>query len=143
MTKSKAELLVSIESSKTINDPLSEIGMTNRMEYGSLEVSRQILREKTLSRFNYIRTCVLARELCLLVRTNRVAFHPEDVEQCCSLISKLCKEAGCVEQSKLCHQAADLVTKSEEEYLENCQQSCMKCGEARQPRQKKKTTYVA
>jgi hypothetical protein len=102
-----------------------------------------MLREKTLSRFNYVRTCVLARELCLLVRTNRVAFSPEDVEQCCTQISKLCKEAGCHEQSELCRQAAEVVTKDEEKYLELCQQSCMKCGEARQPAPKKKTSYVA
>jgi len=108
-----------------------------------LELSRQLLREKTLSRFNYIRTCVLARELCLLVRTNRVAFNPEDVKQCCDFISKLCEEAGCIEQSKCCRQAAEAVTKDEEKYLELCQQSCMKCGEAREPRQKKKTNYVA
>jgi len=77
------------------------------------------------------------------VRTNRVAFNPEDVEQCCNLISKLCKEAGCIEQSEVCHQAAEAVEKDEEKYLEFCQQSCMKCGEARQPRPKKKTSYVA
>lgn len=108
-----------------------------------MELSRQKLREKTLERFKYVRTCVLARELCLLVRTNRVAFNPEDVKQCCSFISKLCKEAGCVEQSELCQQASDAVKKDEGKYLELCQQSCMKCGEARQPRPKKKTTYVA
>lgn len=108
-----------------------------------MEVSRQRLREKTLSRFNYIRTCVLARELCLLIRSNRVAFRPEDVEQCCSLVSSLCKEAGCVEQSETCHQAAGAVKANEEKYLELCQQSCMKCGEARQPVPNKKTSYVA
>ncbi len=108
-----------------------------------MELSRQRLREKTLSRFNYVRTCVLARELCLLVRTNRVAFNQVDVEQCCSSISKLCNEAGCIEQSELCQQAAKVVKKDEEKYLELCQQSCMKCGEERQPRPKKKTSYVA
>jgi hypothetical protein len=85
----------------------------------------------------------LARELCLLVRTNRVAFNREDVKQCCSFISKLCKEAGCIEQSELCHQAAEAVLKDEEKYLELCKQSCLKCGEARQPMPKKKTSYVA
>jgi hypothetical protein len=108
-----------------------------------LELSRQKLREKALSRFNYVRTCVLARELCLLVRTNRVAFNPEDVKQCCHLISDLCREAGCIGQSELCQQASEAVTKDEEGYLETCTQSCMKCGEARQPRSKKNTTYVA
>jgi len=108
-----------------------------------LELSRQMLREKTLSRFNYVRTCVLARELCLLVRTNRVAFSTDDVKQCCGLISKLCSEAGCTEQSELCRQAAEVVKKDEEKYLEFCQQSCTKCGESREPLQKKKTSYVA
>lgn len=108
-----------------------------------MELSRQMLREKTLSRFNYVRTCVLARELCLLVRTNRVAFNQEDVKRSCGLISGLCKEAGCVEQSELCRQASETVVKDEEKYLELCQQSCMKCGEARQPTPKEKTSYVA
>ena len=108
-----------------------------------MELSRQKLREKTLKRFQYVQTCVLARELCLLVRTNRVAFNPEDVKQCCSFISKLCRKAGCVEQSELCQKAVEAVKKDEEKYLELCQQSCMKCGEARQPRPKKKTSYVA
>lgn len=110
-----------------------------------MELSRQRLREQTLSKFNYIRTCVLARELCLLVRTSRVAFSPEDVVQCCGLISELCKEAGCIEQSGLCSQAVEAVEKDEEKYLEICRQSCMKCGEARRPlpKKKKKTTYVA
>ncbi len=109
-----------------------------------MELSKQRLREKTLSRFKYVRTCVLARELCLLVRTNRVAFGRDDVRQCCGLISELCKEAGCSEQSELCHEAAEAVEKDEEKYLEICQQSCMKCGEARQPTTpKKKTSYVA
>lgn len=90
-----------------------------------------------------MRTCVLARELCLLVRTNRVAFSPEDVEKCCRLISKLCKESGCIEQSELCQQAAGVVKEDEKKYLELCQQSCLKCGEARRTMPKKKTTYVA
>ena len=108
-----------------------------------MELSRKRLREKTLKRFKYVRTCVLARELCLLIRTNRVALSPEDVEKCCSFVSKLCKESGCIEQSELCRQAAEIVKKDEERYLELCQQSCLKCGEARQPRPKKKTSYVA
>jgi len=110
-----------------------------------MELSRQQLREQTLSRFKYVRTCVLARELCLLVRTNRVAFNLKDAQECCQLISSLCREAGCEEQSKLCSQAADAVVDSEEKYLDFCQQSCMKCGESRRPVQKKATqnNYVA
>lgn len=111
----------------------------------SLELSRQRLREQVLSRFKYIKTCVLARELCLLVRTNRVAFNLKDAQDCCAFISQLCSEAGCKEPSDLCRKASNAVLDSEENYLELCAQSCMKCGEARRPRQpaKKKTQYVA
>jgi hypothetical protein len=107
----------------------------------SLELSRQKLREQVLSRFKYIKTCVLARELCLLVRTNRVAFNLKDAHDCCAFISQLCAEAGCKEPSDLCRKASEAVLSSEEKYLELCAQSCMKCGEARRP--KKKTQYVA
>jgi hypothetical protein len=107
-----------------------------------LEITRQRIREEALQQFKYIRTCVLARELCLLVRTHRVALTPKDVHYCCTLISNLCKEAGCTEPSQLCAKAAEALLTSEEEYLELCQQSCMKCGEARRP-MPKKTTYVA
>jgi len=108
-----------------------------------MELSRRQLREQAISRFKYIKTCVLARELCLLVRTNRVAFSLKDAHECCSFISQLCREAGCNEQSDLCGKAAEAVLTSEEKYLEICQQSCMKCGESRQPIQKKPTNYVA
>jgi len=113
------------------------------MESMSMELSRQQLREQAISRFKYIKTCVLARELCLLVRTNRVAFNIKDAHECCSFISQLCKEAGCTEQSDLCGKAAEAVLVSEEKYLDLCQQSCMKCGESRRPIQKKPTNYVA
>ncbi len=110
-----------------------------------MEVSRQQLREQALSRFKYVKTCVLARELCLLVRTNRVAFSLQDASECCRTISQLCKDAGCDEQSALCSKAADEVMVSEEKYLDLCQQSCMKCGESRAPAQlqKKPGNYVA
>ncbi|MBX5326622.1 MAG: hypothetical protein ACQXXH_05890 [Candidatus Bathyarchaeia archaeon] len=107
-----------------------------------MEVSRQKLREQTLSRFKYIRTCVLARELCLLIRSNRVALEKEDVKNSCLFISKLCNEAGCQEQSELCRKAAEALEKNEEQYLEICQQSCIKCGESKAPLSKK-NTYVA
>lgn len=113
------------------------------VEKNQLELSRKQLREKTLSRFKYVRTCVLARELCLIVRTNRGAFTREDAQRCCNLISQLCKGAGCIEQSELCHQACETVGKDEGKYLELCKQSCLKCGEARRPRPKKNTSYVA
>lgn len=108
-----------------------------------MELSRKHLREQALKRFQHIRTCVLARELCLLVRTNRVAFNLKDAYECCNFISQLCKEAGCIEQSGLCNKAAESVLTSEEQYLELCQQSCMKCGESRRPKPKKPTNYVA
>jgi hypothetical protein len=111
-----------------------------------MELSRQQLREQALGRFKYVRTCILARELCLLVRTNRVAFNLKDAAECCTFISQLCKEAGCEEQSGLCNKAAEAVLMSEEKYLDLCQQSCMKCGESRQPAQaqnRKPTNYVA
>lgn len=99
----------------------------------ALELSRQRMRKKVIDRFKHVRTCVLARELCLLVRANRVVLNKEDVRECCSFISKLCKEVGCEEASDLCAKAAEAVMESEEKYLELCAQSCKKCGEARRP----------
>jgi len=114
------------------------------MEIMSMELSRQQLREQALSRFKHVKTCILARELCLLVRTNRVAFNLKDASECCQFISSLCSEAGCVEQSQLCAKASEAVLDSEEKYLDLCQQSCMKCGESRRPVQKKPANnYVA
>ncbi len=114
------------------------------MDIMAMELSRQQLREQALSRFKHVKTCILARELCLLVRTNRVAFNVKDAQECCNFISGLCSEAGCEEQSQLCAKAADMVTESEEKYLDVCQQSCMKCGESRRPIQKKApNNYVA
>jgi len=72
-----------------------------------------------------------------------VALDKEDVKECCSFISKICKEAGCEEQSELCKKAASELPKNEEKYLELCQQSCIKCGESRTPSGKKNTHYVA
>lgn len=107
-----------------------------------MEISRKKLREEVLERLKYVRTCVLAREACLLVRTNRAVLDPKDVQEICVSISKLCKEAGCEEQSELCSKAAEETLKDESKYLEMCAQSCMKCGEARTP-QPKKSSYVA
>jgi len=110
-----------------------------------LELSRQRMRKRVLDQFKHVRTCVLAKELCLLVRTNRVALSKEDVRDCCSFISKLCKEAGYEETSDLCAKAAEAVTESEETYLKLCEQSCKKCGEAKRPRRPapERTVYVA
>ena len=108
----------------------------------AMELSRQKLREQALHHFKYIKTCVLARELCLLVRTNRAAFNVKDAQACCHFISSLCKEAGCIEQSDLCSKAAEAAASSEEKYLELCMLSCTKCGEQKQP-MPKKSAYVA
>ena len=99
----------------------------------SLELSRQRMRRRALNRFNQIRTCVLARELCLLIRRNRAAFNTEDVIDCCSVVFKLCREAGCKEASELCEKAVEAISKNEKTYLSLCEQSCRKCGEARMP----------
>ena len=108
-----------------------------------MEISRKNLRDEVLERIKYVKTCVMARELCLLVRTNRAVLEPKDVQEVCQFVSNLCKEAGCVEPSELCMKAANAVGSADEEkYLELCAQSCVKCGEARRPLPKK-DAYVA
>ena len=108
-----------------------------------MELSRQKLREEVLKRIQYVKTCVMARELCLLVRTNRAVLEPKDVQDVCLYISNLCREEGCVEPSELCQKAAEAVGSGDEEkYLELCAQSCVKCGEAKRP-MPKKNAYVA
>ena len=108
-----------------------------------MEVSRKNLRNEILERIKYVKTCVMARELCLLVRTNRAVLEPKDVKEICSYVSNLCREQGCVEPSEVCQRAAESVgSKDEEKYLELCAQSCLKCGEARRPTPKRET-YVA
>lgn len=109
-----------------------------------MEISRKRLREEVLERVKYVKTCALAREICLLVRTNRAVLDPKDVQEICLSISKLCEEEGCQEPSEICHKASEAVGSGEEaKYLEICAQSCMKCGEARKPSSKDKSTYVA
>lgn len=109
-----------------------------------MEISRKKLRDEVLKRTKYVRTCVLARELCLLVRTNRAVLETKDVHDACLYISGLCKEQGCEEPSELCHKATEAVLTDEKKYLELCAQSCQKCGEARKPTPKTgKATYVA
>jgi hypothetical protein len=108
-----------------------------------VEISRRKLREEVLQRVKYVKTCVMARELCLLVRSNRAVLEPRDVKEVCSYISSLCREEGCTEPSELCQKAAEAVSsKDEEKYLELCAQSCVKCGEAKRPTPKRET-YVA
>ncbi len=98
-----------------------------------LEISKKKLREEVLERIKYVQTCVLAREICLLVRTNRAVLDPKDVSDICLQISRLCKQCGCAEASEMCKKAAEEVGSDEAKYLEQCAQSCMKCGEARRP----------
>jgi len=108
-----------------------------------LEISRKKLREEVLERIKYVKTCVMAREACLLVRSNRAVLEPKDVQDICLYISKLCKEEGCQEPSEMCRRAAEAVNSGDEaKYLDLCAQSCLKCGEARQPAPKK-ATYVS
>ena len=109
----------------------------------NVEISRKKLREEVLGRVKYVRTCVMARELCLLVRTNRAVLEPKDVQDICKHIAGLCKEEGCSEPSSLCSQAASAVgSANEAKYLELCAQSCLKCGEARRT-SPKKDAYVS
>lgn len=103
----------------------------------ALEITRKEMREHTLDRFKHIKTCVLARELCMLVRANRVAFTKKDAHECCSFIAELCREAGCDGPSDLCRKAAEAVLGSEEGYLTLCAQSCKKCSESRRPKRNK------
>lgn len=108
-----------------------------------MEMSRKKLREEVLKRIKYVKTCVMARELCLLVRTHRAVLEYEDVKKVCSYIAGLCKEEGCLEPSDLCRKAAEAInSKDEAKYLELCAQSCVKCGEAKRPMQKK-NAYVS
>ena len=108
-----------------------------------MEISRKKMRQEVLERVKYVKTCVMARELCLLVRTNRAVLEPKDVQDVCKYISGLCKEEGCTEPSEMCQKATEaLGTKDEERYLELCAQSCVKCGEAKRPTPKRET-YVA
>ncbi len=108
-----------------------------------MEISRKNLKDKVIERLKYVRTCVLAREMCLLIRTNRAVLEPKDVHEACVRISDLCQEAGCAEASQLCRKAADEVLVDEEPYLKLCAQSCKKCGEARRPRNENSSPYVA
>jgi hypothetical protein len=109
-----------------------------------MEISRKNLRTEVLERIKYVKTCVMARELCLLVRTNRAVLEPKDVQEVCQYISNLCREEGCSEPSEMCTKAAKAVSSADEErYLDLCAQSCVKCGEAKRPRAPKKDAYVA
>jgi len=98
-----------------------------------LELTRQEMRQHALDEFKYVRTCVLARELCRLVRSNRAVLNAEYVRRFCNFITSLCKEADCKKNSDICAEAAEAVVKDEKRYLELCQQSCTLCHEGRFP----------
>lgn len=109
-----------------------------------MEISRRNLRNEVLERLKFVKTCVMARELCLIVRTNRAVLEPKDVQEICQYISNLCKEEGCNEPSELCTKAAAAIGSSDEKkYLDLCAQSCAKCGEAKRPQRPKNDSYVA
>ena len=110
-----------------------------------MEISRRNLRNEVLERIKFVKTCVMARELCLLVRTNRAVLEPKDVEEICQYISNLCKEEGCSEPSELCAKAAAAISSGDEEKIPKnlCAQSCVKCGEAKRPQRPKNDSYVA
>jgi hypothetical protein len=108
-----------------------------------VEISKSNMRNEVLERIKYVKTCVMARELCLLVRSQRGVLETKDVQEVCQYISNLCKENGCTEPSELCAKASKSVGSDDEaKYLELCAQSCVKCGEARRPTSKK-DAYVA
>ena len=110
-----------------------------------LRISREKARREVLDQVNYAKTCVLARELCLIIRKHRAVLEKKDVNDWCGFISGLCKEAGCKEASELCAKAAEVVLESEEKYLLLCEQSCRKCSELRLPKKQPlgKAVYVA
>lgn len=109
-----------------------------------MEISRKNQRSQVLESIKFVKTCVMARELCLQVRTHRSVLEPGDVQEICSYISNLCKEQGCSEPSELCARAAAAVGSGDEEkYLDLCAQSCVKCGEAKRPQRPKNDAYVA
>jgi hypothetical protein len=126
---------------------------TSLKEHGQLEekspdkllaLSRERARNQVLNQLKKVKTCALALELCLLIRTHRAILERKEVHDYCTFISKLCTEAGCAETGELCEKAAKAVLQSEETYLELCERSCKKCVELRLPKRQlpNKTTYV-
>ncbi len=90
-----------------------------------MELAREEIRQHALDELEYVRTCVLARELCSLVRSRRAFLNAEDVRRFCSFIASLCREANCKKNSDLCAEVAEAVVKNEKRHLELCKQSCM------------------
>ena len=111
----------------------SHRGSDTPMTDFDLSHTRQEMRQHLLDEFKYVRTCVLARELCLLVRSSRAFLNAEDVHRLCSFIARLCREAGCREAGDLCAEATEAVVKDEKTHLELCSQTCTLCHEGRFP----------
>jgi hypothetical protein len=110
-----------------------------------LRINCAKVRREVLNQINYVKTCVLARELCLIIRTHKAVLEKQDVHDCCGFISNLCNGAGCKEASEFCAKAAEVVIESEEKYIALCEQSCRKCIETKMPKKQslERTGYVA
>jgi len=110
-----------------------------------LKISCEKARKEALNQINYIKTCVLAQELCLIIRTHRAVLEKQDVRDCCGFISTLFNETGCKEASDLCAIAAEAVMESEEKYLTLCEQSCKKYIDSKSPKKQPlgRASYVA
>lgn len=92
-----------------------------------LKISREKAKRELLDQVNYAKTCVLSRELCLIIRTHRAILEKQDAKDWCGFISDLFEEAGCKKATELCAKAAQAVLESEEKHLLLCEQSCRKC----------------
>lgn len=98
----------------------------------SMKLELQKARENTLKKLNIIRSCGLARNLCMVIRVHRAVLTVEDINKWCSFVSGLCKTVpNCTEQAELCRRAAEAVLKDEQKYLDICMESCKKCGQFR------------
>ena len=108
-----------------------------------MEISRKNLRNEVLERIKFVRTCVMARELCVLVRTNRAVLEPEMCRKSVVTYRTSAKKKAAVNQATYATKAAKAIGSGDEEkYLDLCAQSCVKCGEAKSPRPKN-DPYVA
>ena len=64
----------------------------------SLEISRKNLRSEVLERIKYVKTCVMARELCLLVRTNRAILEPKTCKKSANTFQNYAKKKAALSQ---------------------------------------------
>ncbi|MGB9672245.1 MAG: hypothetical protein ACPLZY_03770 [Candidatus Norongarragalinales archaeon] len=78
-----------------------------------------------------LKTGVLARELCLLIRHNRAVLEPKNLQKICLHISGLCEEVECNVPSYLAAgQPKPSVPTDEGKYLELCTKSIMETLDA-------------